>query len=283
MIHFLKKLKIRIMVGGCFVLFAFTANSQPPVESQNVEVTFNKTSTIVFPAMITSVDRGSRDVLVQKAKGVNNVLQLKAGRINFKETNLTVITADGRLHHFLVSYADHPLSFTIQISETIVPKSKAEFSPLLFQTEMTSDDMENVSELILNNQKGLRVRSTSHYDMKLSLQGIYIRGNVMFYHLKISNKSNISFHTDMLRFYIKDRLKVKRTASQEVSEVPLYQYGNSNEVKGKTSQDVIIALQKFTIPDAKVLTIEWMEKKGGRHLKLAVKNRIIVNAKPVPK
>jgi len=271
----------RIMLGLSLILFAFTVNSQPLIESQNVEVTFNKTSSIVFPAMITSVDRGSRDVLAQKAKGVQNVLQLKAGRLNFKDTNLTVITADGKLHHFLVRYADHPSSFTIQIRETIVPGTNEGLSPLLFQTEMTSSEMETAAELVLDKPAQFRLCSTSQYDMKLSLQGIYIQDNIMFYHLRITNKSNIPFDTEMLRFYIKDRQKVKRTASQEVAEVPLYQHGNMAEVDGGVAEDVVVALRKFTIPDAKVLVIEWMERNGGRHLQLAVKNKKIINARTI--
>jgi conjugative transposon TraN protein len=280
MIHFLNNIYIRTILGGFFALLAVNVNSQPSIESQNIEVTFNKTSSIIFPTGITSVDRGSRDVLAQKAKGVNNVLQLKAGKVNFKETNLTVITTDGRLHHFLVRYADHPPSLTTQAYQAgISEDSKAR---LLFQTELTSDEMQRIAEDILDSPEKRPVKYTSHHDMKLSLQGIYIHGNVMFYHLRISNKSNIPFHTDMLRFYVKDRQKVKRTASQEVSEKLLNQYGNAAEVKGKTTQDVIIALGKFTIPDAKILAIELMEKKGGRHLKLTIRNRTIVRAQPIP-
>jgi conjugative transposon TraN protein len=142
--------------------------------------------------------------------------------------------------------------------------------------------MQSYAENILALPKRFGLNSASHHGMKLSLQGIYIHHNIMFYHLRISNGSNIPFHTDMLRFYVKDKQKLKRTASQEISVVPLYRYGNGDEVKGKTTQDVVIALGKFTIPDAKVLAIELMEKRGGRHLKLMVKNRTIVNARPVP-
>ena len=279
--HFLNYLYIKIILGGFFALFAVKASSQSTIESQNVEVTFNKTSSIVFPAVITSVDRGSRDVLAQKAKGVKNVLQLKAGKTNFKETNLTVITADGKLHHFFVRYADEPSTFIIQAIELGNTEDKQKTIPLLFQTEMTDADMENYSKSILLSQRKIRLKSSGKYDMRLSLQGIYIRDNIMFYHLKVINKSNIPFHTDMLRFFVKDKQKVKRTASQEVSETPIYHYGNAEVIKGKSSRDLIYALPKFTIPDAKVLTIELMEQKGGRHLQLPINNRTIVKAKPV--
>ncbi len=280
MSHISNKLHIRIMMILIFALVVTEGSSQSSADVKTVEVTFNKTSSIIFNSSITSVDRGSRDVLAQKAKGVNNVLQLKAGRVNFKETNLTVITSDGKLHHFMVNYAERPKSFTIQFNET----SNAENTnaPLLFQTELTSPEMERCAESILELPQRGGVKKTSHYGMKLSLQGIYIQGNIMFYQLQIANRSNISFHTDMLRFYVKDKQNVKRTASQEVSAMPLFVHGNTEVIKSTTTQDVIVALEKLTIPDAKVLAIELLEKKGGRHLKLLIKNRAIIKAQPVP-
>jgi conjugative transposon TraN protein len=280
MLYFLNNLHLRIILIGILSLLLKEAFSQVVSESRNVEVTFNKTSSIVFPTGITSVDRGSRDVLAQKAKGVSNVLQLKAGKTNFKETNLTVITADGKLHHFFVRYAETPATFTIQATESFEQNTAS--IPLLFQTEMTDADMKQYTSYILESPRKFSLKSKSRYDMKLALQGIYIRGNIMFYHLKISNDSNIPFHTDMLRFYVKDKQKVKRTASQEVVEVPLYHEGNNEVVPGKTTSNIVYALPKFTIPDAKVLSIELMERKGGRHLQLAIKNRTIVKALPVP-
>lgn len=280
MLHYLSNLHLRIILIGILSLLLKDAFSQVAPESRNVEVTFNKTSSIVFPTGITSVDRGSRDVLAQKAKGVSNVLQLKAGKTNFKETNLTVITSDGKLHHFFVRYAEAPATFTIQATES--SEENRVSVPLLFQNEMTDADMKQYTSYILESPRKFSLKRKSRYDMKLALQGIYIRGNIMFYHLKISNDSNIPFHTDMLRFYVKDKQKVKRTASQEVVEVPLYHDGNSEVVPGKTTSNIVYALPKFTIPDAKVLSIELMEKKGGRHLQLAIKNRIIVKALPVP-
>src|SRR5688500_17986985 len=84
----------------------------------SLEISFNKTTSIVFPFGITSVDRGSRNILAQKVNGVENVLQLKAAQKNFPETNLTVITGDGKLHHFTVNYAERTDKQTVTIADT---------------------------------------------------------------------------------------------------------------------------------------------------------------------
>src|SRR5690606_3632811 len=67
-----------------------------------------KTTNLIFPYAIKSIDRGSAEVLVQKATGVENVLQVKASIPSFAETNLTVMTADGRFYSFLLNYDGHP-------------------------------------------------------------------------------------------------------------------------------------------------------------------------------
>jgi conjugative transposon TraN protein len=279
MLHFIKNNYTGILFATCFAMVSFVSYSQAPAELQSVEVTFNKTSSIVFSAAITSVDRGSRDVLAQKAKGVNNVLQLKAGKINFKETNLTVITADGKLHHFFVSYADHPAGFKfLADSKDESAKSYA----LQFKSEMTDAELEKYSEEIVANNDKRKLKRTSAFDMTLLLKGIYIQNNIMFYYLRIENKTNIPYHPEMLRFYVRDKQKAKRTASQEVTERPIYQYGNSKVIEGQSTVDLVCAIPKFTIPDAKLLNIELMEQRGGRHLKLQVKNKMIVKAQPVP-
>ncbi|NOT76982.1 MAG: conjugative transposon protein TraN [Cyclobacteriaceae bacterium] len=245
------------------------------METQNVEVTFNKTSTIVFAAVIKSVDRGSRDVLAQKAKGVENVLQVKAARRDFPQTNLTVITADGVLHHFTVNYSEQPTSLTMVTDQLADPP----VDPLIFQSALTETDIENYSAGIAKDKRRILGVSESGNKMVITLLGIYIKSDVMFYHFRIVNRSNIDYDIDFLKFYIRDKARIKRTASQEIEIRPLHIYGNDKEVKGNSSTDIVYALQKFTIPEAKYLQVELFEQNGGRHFNMNIKNRTIVNAR----
>src|SRR5690348_11106199 len=93
---------ICLIVAGCSTIGV----AQGVVDTVNVS--FSKTTSMIFEFPIVNVDRGSRELIAQKVTEVENILQLKAGRRNLSETNLTVITADGSLHHFYVSYSDHP-------------------------------------------------------------------------------------------------------------------------------------------------------------------------------
>lgn len=263
-----------VIVSLCIVGYA---DAQSTFESHALEITYNKTSSVIFPAVIKSVDKGSRDVLAQKAKGVENVLQLKAARENFPETNLTVITADGTLHQFTVNYARQPRSLSIDL----MPDDEQGKLPLIFQSDMTESDMERYAKAIVKAKKPLKPMKEKQYKITLSLNGIYIKSDVIFYHFRIRNQSNINYDVDFLRFFIRDQVKVKRTASQEVDVKPVYVYGDDQLIKGKSTQDIVYALGKFTIPDAKRLVVEMFEKNGGRNISLSIKNKTIVNARLV--
>ncbi len=58
---------LSIHVAKAQTFKTFSASSF--VESYCLEVTDNKTTNLIFPSAIKSVDRGSKDILVQKASG----------------------------------------------------------------------------------------------------------------------------------------------------------------------------------------------------------------------
>ena len=85
-----------------------------------------------------------------------------------------------------------------------------------------------------------------------------------------------------MRFYIRDKRKAKRTAIQENEMKPLYIAGNTKSVKANSTSTLVIALEKFTIPDAKFLAIEIKERNGGRHMLLKIHNNKIIRALSLP-
>lgn len=66
-----------------------------------LEVTFEKTSYLIFPAPIRYVDLGSNKLIAGKAEDAENVLRLKAAVRDFEtETNMSVICEDGSYYTF---------------------------------------------------------------------------------------------------------------------------------------------------------------------------------------
>lgn len=254
------------------VIFCFS-NSLSQVSIDTVHITFRKTTSIVFRYPIVNVDRGSADVIAQKVKGSENTLQVKAAKRAFPETNLTVITADGSLHHFYIHYADDP---SIQVYSIGVDEI------VQFDGKKSALEFEIATDRILNDRSSGSIAKDSMFKVKLALKGIYIHDDVIFYKLQIRNKSNVKYDVQSLRFFIRDKKRMKRTASQEIEAHPVYIRNEVKAIKSNSKVDVVYALQKFTIPDAKTLDIEAFEKNGGRNLKLRMGNQTIVNAEMLP-
>ena len=68
----------------------------------------------------------------------------------------------------------------------------------------------------------------------------------------------------------------------ELELTPLATAGNRKTVPANGATTVVVALEKFVIPDQKQFVIEAGEKNGGRHLSLAVKNKSILRATTLP-
>lgn len=232
-------------------------------QAQTVQITTDKTITLIFPFSIRHVDRGTQNVLVLPVRESDNILLVKAASRDFPPTNLSVVTTDGGVYVFAVEYAASPRVWVYPV------KAQHDAS------------MQTYANSILDNPRTMDGIRDQSWDMSASISGIYIRGKVLYYQLRLDNQSPIDYDIDFLRFYIRDRRKGKRTATQENEIKPLYVAGNTSIVKANSASTIVIALEKFTVPDAKYLVVEINEKNGGRHLFMKMKNRKIVRAIPL--
>jgi conjugative transposon TraN protein len=247
-----------------------------------LDVSFNKTTNLVFPLPITSVDRGSQDIIVEKAVGVENILRVKADVKTFEETNLSVITNDGKLYSFLVSYNNNPPYLNVNIAGDALINISASLQK---EAGVNPSAVMNEQSLKTYSQKAISEKSNIHWvcneasGLSLALTGFYVKDNTMFCKLRIENDSQINYGIDQLRLYIRDKKQSKRTATQEIEIHPLHILGDTSAIRGISKDTLVIAVPKFTIPDSKYMVIEIMERNGGRHLALRVKNRHVVKAK----
>ena len=84
------------------------------IPPHGLEVTYDKTVHVIFPAEVRYVDLGSPDLIAGKADGAENVIRVKATVRNFpNETNMSVITEDGSFYTFNVKYAAEPLLLNV--------------------------------------------------------------------------------------------------------------------------------------------------------------------------
>lgn len=229
-----------------------------------IGITTDKTASLVFPFAIRHVDRGTPTVLAQHLEETPTVLLVKAAEKNFTETNLSVVTEDGSVYSFTVCFNPQPATWV-----HYVPANK-------------SATIAGYAKAILDNPATVKRIKFSSGDVRFALEGIYIKDEVVFYQFAITNQSPIEYDVDLLRFFVKDQHKSKRTAVQAVTYAPLHVAGNASKVKAFGKSTVVIALEKFTIPDKKLLFVQMNERNGGRHLLLRVTNRTLLKGIVLP-
>lgn len=270
-----------VMVMGFLLLITISKTQAQPntawqtkkIESVQVSVTFFKTTNIIFPYAIISVDIGSGDVLAQKAKGVANILQIKAAKEGFPQTNISVITADGKFTSFLVDFSEQPAVLNLSLTDPANQQTSC-----ILSGSVNEQQMAHYASVATHSKEIIRGVKDNSFGIGIRLDGLFIHDDLMFLRFNITNETDINYDIDQFRLFIRDQKKAKRTARQETEMLPLFVYNNTNKIAGQSANTVVLAVKKFTIPDKKYLAVQLMEQNGGRHLKLHVKNKKIIKA-----
>lgn len=239
------------------------------VHAKQIEVATNKTTNLIFPFSITHVDRGSQDILAQQIDNAANVLEVKAAVDSFAETNLSVITADGSLYSFDVRFTPMPrlLNVVLQKEKPVAAVANNEKSFL------------NAAAFISKRTRSFHGVAEKHDEVRAVLYGVFVQNDMLYFDIKLSNYSNVSYGIDALRCTIKDKQKSKRTATQELPLQPVFTTGLQQSIRAGTAQHIIFALPKLTLPDNKYLLLQITEQNGGRDINLRIKNRHLLRAK----
>ncbi|MCM1302211.1 MAG: conjugative transposon protein TraN [Bacteroides cellulosilyticus] len=300
----MKKILLALALIGC--MFAAHAQEQPStgdlfegltrpltfdrmIPPYALEVTFHKTTHIIFPAAIRYVDLGSSNLIAAKADGTENVLRVKAALRDFsRESNLSVITEDGAYYTFNVKYADEPVKLSVEMTDFLHdgeavnrPNNALEVylrelgseSPLLVRLIMKS--------IHKQDRREVKHIGSKRFGIQYLLKGIYTHNGLLYFHMQLNNSSNVPFDVDYLTFKIVDKKVAKRTAIQEQVIFPLRAYNYATRVAGKRDERTVFTFDKFTIPDDKCLVVELNEKNGGRHQSFTVENADLVRARVI--
>ena len=254
-----------------------------------LEVTYDKTTHVIFPSPVRYVDLGSPNLIVGKADGAENVIRVKATVKNFREeTNFSVITESGSFYTFNVKYADEPLLLNIEMKDFIHDGSTVNRpnNALDIYLQDLGNESPKLVHLIMkavykDNKRNIKHIGSKSFGIQYLLRGLYTHNGLLYFHTEIRNTSNVPFDVDFITFKIVDKKIMKRTAIQEQVVFPLRAFNYATMVAGKKSGRTVFTLDKFTIPDDKVLVVELHEKSGGRHQSFTVENEDIVRARVI--
>ena len=259
------------------------------VPPYGLEVTYDKTTHLIFPSAVRYVDLGSPNLVAGKADGAENVIRVKALVKNFRdETNMSVITESGSFYTFNVKYADEPLLLNVEMKDFIHDGSKVNRpnNALDIYLEELGCESPKLVQLInrsiyKENRRHVKHIGSKAFGIQYLLRGIYTHNGLLYFHTQIRNSSNVPFEVDFVTFKIVDKKVMKRTAIQEQVIFPLRAYNYATMVAGNKDERTVFTLDKFTIPADKVLVVELNEKSGGRHQSFIVENEDIVRAKVI--
>ena len=275
--------------GDLFEGYTKKITNDRMIPPHGLEVTFDKTCHVIFPAAIAYVDLGSANIIAGKADGAENVIRVKAAKRSFKgETNMSVITEDGAYYSFNVKYAREPRILNVEMADfihdgdavnrpnnsmNIYLKELGSESPVLVRLVMKS--------IWKENKRRVKHIGSKSFVIQFLLKGIYTHNGLLYFHTEIKNSSNVPFDVDYIIWKIVDKKVAKRTAIQEQVIQPLRTQNFVMNIDGNTSERTVWTMDKFTMPDDKCLVVELAEKNGGRHQTFVIENTDLVRARVI--
>lgn len=256
---------------------------QAKLEPFKMQVTYSKTSHVIFPSPIRYVDLGSELLVANKAEPIGNVLRIKSAVRDFEEeTNFSVITEDGKFYSFDVSYSSYPeiLSYDLVKLQRGIERQYA--TDVLFEDLKGSST--TLTEFIMENLYKKSNRTIKHivsksYGIEFSVRALHVNENKFYFTLQIENQSNVAYSIEWINFKIVDKKNLKRTVVQDKVLEKVRTYFPQMTAADHSNIKGVYLLDQFTLLKDQVLEIEILEKNGGRHQKIQLENSDLIRAR----
>lgn len=255
----------------------------------------DKVTQLIFPAEIMKFRSGYTS---------NDALSQSDGRVLYMqpvdelpESNLNVITSDGRYYTFDVVYdpaadsvnyiIEPTAAFYREIPEPSVPLSEPASSVPVVEDAAgvpVSTSTARIGMRIVETVKGMPDYIKSNNVARLQklsfiLRGVYADADRLYFKFRIENNGNIPFDVDYIAFSVVAR-KTKKTSTQERMQVfPAGVEKELHRIDSKGSCEIVYSFEKFTIGKDKVLLAEVLESGGDRNLCLVVPEHFIIEAR----
>ena len=225
--------RIKVMMGVLiFTGFFNKADAQGSMQPMPIATTYSKTTNLIFPYPVQSVDHGSSGIMVQQRKGAGNILHVKAATREFEPTSLSVVTSDGEFYSFIVWYTDD----TDELNYVFSGDNKTDLHKVV-----------DAPVFLHRNKKNEQIN--------ISLQGIYAGDETVWLKWKCINQSVINFPVSYTKYFIRDRKLLKRRAINEKELSPIY-YSGQQLIRAKESETFIVGFNGFHINKKQQLIVQ---------------------------
>jgi hypothetical protein len=254
-----------------FILVILTKEgiTQQTIVPLRILVSCNKTTNLIFPYDIRSADCGSRDVLLQKADGEDRVLQIKASRPDFPETNLTVLTSASSFYSLLLKFDPNPNPVSINV---LMGSGTEIHGPI----ETNEAALDSIGMSLLHRQGRFHVSSRGG-PITLILQDIRLDHNLLWMALHEKSGAFQGFDLKTIRFIRIYKHRPKRTAEQEKDIIPIY-VSSKDSMLGDGESLFILAFHHIWIPRGQKLECMLARKDVDEFVMIKIPRRLIMQA-----
>ncbi len=247
--------------------------------SQTILVSDIKTTHLIFSEPITYVDLGSPYFIADTVKTLIKLRHI--GEDTTKDigakTNLTVITKDGAFYSIPLLYNrdNEDLTYRIESSSEYIEKAVSDAT----EEELRKNEVQRLGDQLTFAKPNVNIVNTKD-DFDIIVNGIYYEKDLIALRVVLKNASAIDIDIDDILF----RLKLKPRISpdfiyQERIIKPLHVLNPIKKLKGYSTNIAIFVFNKFTPNKNEVLTIDVLEKNGGRSAKIKVPRNKLMNPK----
>nr|WP_199161649.1 conjugative transposon protein TraN [Elizabethkingia sp. ASV34] len=283
--HYILIMLLLLLVSKAFgqdSVTTYISLEQAKLDPFRINVTYNKTSHLIFPTSIRYVDLGSDLLVANKAEPIGNVLRIKSAVRDFEEeTNFSVITEDGKFYSFDASYSSYPEILSYDLVK-LQRGMERQYADVLFEDLKGSST--SLTWLIMESLYNKSNRTIKHivsksYGIEFSVRALHVNDRKFYFTLQVKNQSNVGYAIELVNFKIVDKKNLKRTVVQDKILEKVRTYFPERIIADHSDSKGIYMLDQFTLLKDQVLEIEILEKNGGRHLKVQLENEDLVHAR----
>lgn len=242
-----------------------------PIES--IEVNEASDVHLVAPKKIVYVDYGSEDIIGEVAEATENILRVKASRIFSGTTNLSFALSDGSFYTYNIQYNPRLDGVLYTLGE-----DEQGGNAILTDTRVSKEDKSTLLDRVLRRGRDFYSLGQRKSGITFSILNVYSQKDMLILVLELDNTSSIPYDIDYTRYSITPKKKKKRTASQDLDQIPTLLTEHANRIEAKKSLKMVVSFPKFTIPEDSFFHIDIIEKNGGRNISFDIDAQSIIDA-----
>ncbi|MRI00259.1 DUF4138 domain-containing protein [Kriegella sp. EG-1] len=194
-----------------------------------------------------------------------------------KQSNLLVVTTDGKVYSYIIKYADslNELNRFVSFSESIGHEHQRESlvirdtiqldSNMVVHKQYPKAFLEKSSEAMLEQPERKNIFKRKE-GVSLAIKNMVYFEDLVFMQLEIKNESGIDFDIDYLKVAMVIGNEKRRASYQSVPLKPQYVYKMPEKTRHAETSRFVYVLPKFTLGDNEKLELRLKELKGNREL-----------------